>query len=135
MTTSTRRFLPIAKQLGGVWLVGSLGTLIGVHLMVIAVFTGGLALVVLVLAGMLAGGLAMLTVVARATAQASPMTADPDQRLPWALLVGGIGVLVVFLVFRMYWFTGLGTLLMGALAGVPFVLVAAVLAVVPRTGG
>ncbi|MCP3803299.1 hypothetical protein NLX83_28875 [Allokutzneria sp. A3M-2-11 16] len=59
------------------------------------------------------------------------MTADPDMRLWWALLVEGVGGLAFYLAWKAGWLTWSAMPWSFLLAGLPFAMIAALLALVP----
>ncbi|MCP3803300.1 hypothetical protein NLX83_28880 [Allokutzneria sp. A3M-2-11 16] len=61
MTTDTGKFLPIAKQVGGVWLIGSAVAGVGLPLTLGAIFFGGVLVFFVLLVAMVAGGVVLLS--------------------------------------------------------------------------
>ncbi|GAA3990594.1 hypothetical protein GCM10022247_06710 [Allokutzneria multivorans] len=122
----------IAKQLIGVWLVGSLQAVVGGELLIIFLLLGLLPVAVVALAALAVGGFVLLSSVGRATAGASSMTADRERRLWWTLIVQVGGIAALYLTWTWDWYRELGGFWPVLRPGLPFVVLAAVLVLVPR---
>ncbi|GAA4022324.1 hypothetical protein GCM10022247_53190 [Allokutzneria multivorans] len=117
--------------MGAVWLVASAGASVGLPGIVWAAFAGGVAGLVLMAVVVLVGGMALLVGVGAMTSSATAMTADPDRRVWWAVLVEGVGAVALFALRPLIFTTGAGMPLWIFLSGIPFAVVAAVLALLP----
>ncbi len=122
----------IAKQLIGVWLVGTLQAVVGGQLLIIFLLAGLLPVAVVAVAAVAVGGFALLSAVGKATAEASSMTADRERRLWWTLIVQCGGIAALYLTWTWDWYRDLGGFWLVLRPGLPFVVLAAALMLVPR---
>ncbi|WP_086824266.1 hypothetical protein [Allokutzneria sp. NRRL B-24872] len=133
MSADARTFTAVATQVGGVWLVTSATAALGLPVVFGAAFSGA-PLFLLVGLLVIAVGMALLLGVGAATASSSAMTAEPGMRVWWTTVITGVGGVLLVLTWRLGLITAVGMPWSLFLSGVPFAVVALVLAIWPRSG-
>jgi hypothetical protein len=118
-------------QVVGAGVTGALTVLLGLQLVVVTVFYGGLGFTMLVALGMLCAGIGLLVLVASIAPGEFWFTRTRGGRFGWAILVGGLGAAGLSLTWRISEEAGLDLddhlLLWVGLSGAPFALAAGLL--------